>query len=92
MHCVVPTLNVQVVLYESEVINEYLEESFPDPPMLPQQHLLRAKVSFILSFGVAASGISSLWSSGNFIHQVNLSRRRAEPPKATFVMSLPDAH
>lgn len=41
----VPTLYVQVVLYESEVINEYLEEVLPDPPMLPQQHMLRAKVS-----------------------------------------------
>lgn len=34
----------QVVLYESEVINEWLEETFPDPPMLPQEPLLRAKV------------------------------------------------
>lgn len=52
---VVPQCNVvvavQVVLYESEVINEYLEDAFPEPPMLPQQHLLRAKVSVTKRFG-----------------------------------------
>lgn len=35
---------LQVVLYEAEIINEWLEEAFPNPPMLPQQPLLRAKV------------------------------------------------
>lgn len=37
-------LVLQVVLYESEVINEWLDEEFPHPPMLPQQPLARAQV------------------------------------------------
>lgn len=50
--CAVLTLAVclQAVLYESEVINEWLEEAYPDPPMLPQQPLLRAKVGATLLY------------------------------------------
>jgi glutathione S-transferase len=36
---------MQVVLYESEVINEWLEEQFPlHPPLLPQDPLARSQV------------------------------------------------
>lgn len=35
---------LQVVLFESEVINEWLEEQYPHPAMLPQQPLARAQV------------------------------------------------
>lgn len=38
------------VLSESEAINEYLEERFPQPPMLPQDLRERAKVRFISRF------------------------------------------
>ena len=38
------------VLSESEAINEYLEERYPQPPMLPQDLRERAKVRFISRF------------------------------------------
>ena len=38
------------VLSESEVINEYLEERFPQPAMLPQDLHLRARVRFLCRF------------------------------------------
>lgn len=42
--CVLPVL-LQFVLYESEVINEWLEEQFPLPAMLPDNPLLRSQAS-----------------------------------------------
>lgn len=38
------------VLSESEAINEYLEEAFPQPPMLPADLALRARVRFLCRF------------------------------------------
>ena len=38
------------VLSESEAINEYLEERYPEPPMLPCDPQLRAKVRFLSRF------------------------------------------
>lgn len=38
------------VLSESEVINEYLEQRYPQPPMLPPDPALRARVRFISRF------------------------------------------
>lgn len=38
------------VLSESEAINEYLEERFPDPAMLPRDLQLRAQVRFLCRF------------------------------------------
>lgn len=38
------------VLSESEVINEYLEERFPAPPLLPREPRARARVRFLARF------------------------------------------
>lgn len=38
------------ILSESEAINEYLEERYPVPPMLPQDLHLRAKARFLCRF------------------------------------------
>src|SRR5262252_779487 len=44
----VPTLEVDGVrLYQSAAIIEYLEESFPDPPLLPKEPKARAQVRAI---------------------------------------------
>jgi glutathione S-transferase len=66
---VVPTLiDGDIVVPESNVINEYLDERFPDPPLMPKDSFGRAKVRLwtkqldedihdaciaILSFGIA---------------------------------------
>ncbi|MBM3571528.1 MAG: glutathione S-transferase family protein [Alphaproteobacteria bacterium] len=39
-----------VVLSESEVINEYLEERFPEPPLLPRDPVRRARIRFLSRF------------------------------------------
>lgn len=38
------------VLSESEAINEYLEESYPEPAMLPRDMQLRARLRFLCRF------------------------------------------
>jgi glutathione S-transferase len=46
-----PALQIgDFVLSESEAINEYLEESFPEPAMLPRDLQLRARLRFLGRF------------------------------------------
>jgi glutathione S-transferase len=40
------------ILYESCIINEYLEEKYPDPPLLPKDPGLRAKIRIRIDYGV----------------------------------------
>jgi glutathione S-transferase len=40
------------ILYESCIINEYLEEKYPDPPLSPKDPALRAKIRILIDFGV----------------------------------------
>ena len=40
------------ILYESCIINEYLEEKYPAPPLLPKDPTLRAKVRILIDYGV----------------------------------------
>ena len=39
-------------LYESCIINEYLEEKYPAPPLLPKDPALRAKIRILIDYGV----------------------------------------
>ena len=41
------------VLYESLVINEYLEEKYPDPPLLPKDPAKKAKARILIDYGMA---------------------------------------
>jgi len=41
------------VLYESCVINEYLNEKYPDPPLMPSDIDKRAKVRILIDYGLA---------------------------------------
>jgi glutathione S-transferase len=44
----VPALQTdELVIAESEIINEYLDEKFPSPPLLPKSPEARAKVRFL---------------------------------------------
>ena len=45
------------VLSESEAINEYLEERYPEPPLLPQGAQERAQVRFLASLAYEGSAI-----------------------------------
>jgi glutathione S-transferase len=38
------------VIYESAIVNEYLEEKYPETPLLPRSHLERAKVRVWVDF------------------------------------------
>jgi glutathione S-transferase len=40
------------VLYESCVINEYLEEKYPEPPLLPKDPAKRAKIRILVDYGM----------------------------------------
>jgi glutathione S-transferase len=47
----IPTLDADgTIIPESEIINEYLEEKFPDPPLLPKSPEARAKVRLLTRF------------------------------------------
>jgi glutathione S-transferase len=37
-------------LWESAIINEYLEETFPEPPLLPEEPILRAQARIWINF------------------------------------------
>jgi glutathione S-transferase len=41
------------VLYESLIINEYLEEKYPDPPLLPKDPAKKAKARILIDYGMA---------------------------------------
>ncbi len=40
------------VLYESCIINEYLEEKYPDPPLLPADAASRARIRILIDYGI----------------------------------------
>lgn len=40
------------VLYESLVINEYLDEKYPEPPLMPKDHAKRAKIRILTDYGM----------------------------------------
>ncbi len=39
-----------VAIYESSVINEYLDEKYPNPPLMPSDFAARAKVRILVDF------------------------------------------
>ncbi len=41
------------VLYESCIINEYLDEKYPEPALMPKDHAKRAKVRILIDYGLA---------------------------------------
>jgi glutathione S-transferase len=49
-----------VIVYDSTVINEYLEEQYPDPPLLPQEPLARARARMLENFGDEAVLVGDL--------------------------------
>ena len=40
------------VLYESCIINEYLEDKYPDPPLLPADPSARARIRILIDYGI----------------------------------------
>jgi len=41
------------VLYESLIINEYLEEKYPNPPLMPKDPAKKAKARILVDYGMA---------------------------------------
>jgi glutathione S-transferase len=42
----------KTIIYESCIINEYLEEKYPEPSLLPKEPGLRAKIRILIDYGV----------------------------------------
>jgi glutathione S-transferase len=40
------------VLYESCIINEYLEETYPDPPLMPKNPHKRGRIRILIDYGI----------------------------------------
>jgi glutathione S-transferase len=40
------------VLYESCIINEYLDEKYPQPPLMPKDQAKRAKIRILTDYGI----------------------------------------
>ncbi len=49
-----------LVVYDSTVINEYLEECYPDPPLLPKDLLSRTRARMLENFGDEAILVGDL--------------------------------
>ena len=41
------------VLYESLIINEYLEEKYPEPPLMPRDPAKKAKIRILIDYGIS---------------------------------------
>ncbi len=41
------------VLYESCIINEYLDEKYPNPPLMPKEPAQRAKLRILIDYGLS---------------------------------------
>jgi glutathione S-transferase len=41
------------VLYESLIINEYLDEKYPNPPLMPKEPAKKAKARILVDYGMA---------------------------------------
>lgn len=53
-------------IYESSIINEYLDELFPDPPLLPAKPLARAQARIWMDYcdsGMRPAAAQILWSA-----------------------------
>jgi len=40
------------VLYESCLINEYLEEKYPEPPLMPKDPAMKARIRILIDYGM----------------------------------------
>jgi glutathione S-transferase len=42
----------ETVLYESCIINEYLDEKYPQPPLMPKDHAKKAQIRILIDYGI----------------------------------------
>src|SRR5713101_8693457 len=53
-----------LIVYDSTVINEYLEERYPDPPLLPKDPIARARARMLENFGdeaILVGDLPAIW-------------------------------
>ncbi len=42
----------ETILFESCIINEYLEEKYPDPPLMPKDQAKKARIRILIDYGL----------------------------------------
>jgi glutathione S-transferase len=78
----------ETVVYESAIINEYLEEKFPEPPLMPRDFAQRARVRIWVDFAN-----TRLQRAGGFIahnYEVEKSKQELEQHLATLDREMRD--
>lgn len=79
------------VVYDSTVINEYLEEAYPQPPLLPRDPVLRARARALENYGdegVLSTHLPMIWmpwwSPPDARDQASMERGRERLRSQTF--------
>ena len=62
------------VVYESAIINEYLEERFPDPPLMPRDLGLRARARIWIDY----ANTRLQRAAGNIAHEYHVEKSKEE--------------
>jgi glutathione S-transferase len=76
------------VIYESAIINEYLEEKYPEPPLMPKDPAKRARVRIWVDFAN-----TRLQRAGGYIahdHEVERSKQELQQYLATLDQEMRD--
>ncbi len=69
----------ELVLYESNIINEYIDERFPHPQLMPADPLQRARARLMLfNFEKNCSYTCILWRTKRTMHLLKYWTKRAQ--------------
>lgn len=67
----------ETVVYESRIINEYLDEKYPEPPLMPKDPAGRAKVRILIDYDV-----NHIWPSYQKVREQMVKDEKERDRKA----------